>query len=268
MKDSNQEGSQRRQVLRDLLTNLRIKETDRVRALREDRSGDVSEDPGDTLDEARADEDLELHAALIDRAENRLTEIHEALKRLDDGTYGICRKCKNEIELERLKAMPFAELCGKCVGIQREDRAPGEESREFESRWQPPEGIESRLGDKEPLEEPDRRASDLAGENFVPAAIAEPRRRSVRKAAARKKTSVLKKTAPIAKKVAPSALAAKKKAAAKKAATPKKNGALKKSAAAQRKAPAGKKIAARAKPLAKKKIVAKKSTARKKSPRR
>ena len=266
--DSGSEGTERQQVLRDLLSNLRTRETERVRALREDRSGDVSDDPGDTLDDARADEDLELHSALIDRAENRLTQIHEALERLDDGTYGVCRNCKGEIELARLKAMPFADHCGKCLGIEAGDRAPGEGSEEFESRWQPPQGIESRLDDREPLEVRDATASELAGEDFVPAGIAEPRRRSVRKAAPKKKTvAVIKKVAPIAKKVAPVARAAKKKVTPKKKIASKKKLTANKKVVVKKKVAAKKIVAARKKPPAKKKTLAKKSTAKKKSRR-
>jgi DnaK suppressor protein len=256
--ESGREGTERQQVLRDLLTDLQSKETERIRALREDRSGDFSDDPGDTLDDARADEDLELHSALIDRAENRLTLIHEALERLDDGTYGICKKCKGEIEIERLKAMPFAELCGKCAGIESDDRAPGEESEELEHRWQPPEGIEDRLEGKEPLEEPDVTASDLAGENSVAAEIAEPRRRSVRKAAPQKRPAP-KKSGTIKKKAAPT-----RSAAIKKKPAPSKKVVARKKVALKKKISGKKNVAPRRPAAARKKITPKKSAAKRK----
>ena len=38
----------------------------------------------------------------------------EALKRIEAGTYGICLKCRNPIELDRLEARPSAEHCRGC----------------------------------------------------------------------------------------------------------------------------------------------------------
>lgn len=43
-----------------------------------------------------------------------LTKIDEALRKLDEGTYGICEDCGEEIPPERLEVMPFAILCRDC----------------------------------------------------------------------------------------------------------------------------------------------------------
>lgn len=40
-----------------------------------------------------------------------LAKVNDALKRIDDGTYGICRVCGRPIEKERLEAIPFTDLC-------------------------------------------------------------------------------------------------------------------------------------------------------------
>jgi DnaK suppressor protein len=50
-----------------------------------------------------------------------LAEIEAALKRIDDGTYGICTNCGKEIPPERLEARPWATLCIDCKR-QREGR--------------------------------------------------------------------------------------------------------------------------------------------------
>lgn len=54
------------------------------------------------------DEDMK-NKALSDHLELRLKEVNNALKRVGDGTYGICRVCKNPIPIERLRANPAAE---------------------------------------------------------------------------------------------------------------------------------------------------------------
>jgi len=43
-----------------------------------------------------------------------LADIDSALKRIDDGTYGTCVSCGNEIPLGRLEAHPAASLCIDC----------------------------------------------------------------------------------------------------------------------------------------------------------
>lgn len=43
-----------------------------------------------------------------------LTKIDEALRKLKEGTYGICEDCGEEIPKERLEVMPFAILCRDC----------------------------------------------------------------------------------------------------------------------------------------------------------
>jgi len=53
------------------------------------------------------DEDMK-NKALSDHLELRLKEVNNALKRIEDKTYGICQVCQKEIPLERLKANPAA----------------------------------------------------------------------------------------------------------------------------------------------------------------
>ena len=43
-----------------------------------------------------------------------LAEIDAALKRIDDGTYGICTNRGEQIPVERLEALPYATLCIDC----------------------------------------------------------------------------------------------------------------------------------------------------------
>src|SRR3970040_1890262 len=49
-----------------------------------------------------------------DRDAQKLLAIDEALQRIADKTYGICESCEGEIQLGRLKILPFTRLCVKC----------------------------------------------------------------------------------------------------------------------------------------------------------
>jgi RNA polymerase-binding protein DksA len=52
--------------------------------------------------------------AVIRTLEDKIGSIDYALKALDQGQYGICERCGNEIGAERLKAVPDTTLCVKC----------------------------------------------------------------------------------------------------------------------------------------------------------
>ena len=57
-------------------------------------------------------EDIEF--ALIQMKSETLNKINEALRRLDEGTYGNCFECGDEIAQARLRALPFAVRCKDC----------------------------------------------------------------------------------------------------------------------------------------------------------
>ncbi len=71
----------------------------------------------DVLDQGESSEvdiqeDIEL--ALIQMKSETLHKVNEALRRLDDGTYGNCFECDDEIAEARLRALPFAVRCKDC----------------------------------------------------------------------------------------------------------------------------------------------------------
>jgi DnaK suppressor protein len=51
---------------------------------------------------------------LADRDRERIIEIDDALKRMDDLSYGMCEACGLEIAEQRLQAMPFTRHCRDC----------------------------------------------------------------------------------------------------------------------------------------------------------
>jgi RNA polymerase-binding protein DksA len=75
--------------------------------------------PGDVATELY---ERELEYTLEDHEEALLGRIERALQRIDDGTYGTCRRCGGDIPVDRLEAMPWAELDVDC---QREVERTG-----------------------------------------------------------------------------------------------------------------------------------------------
>jgi DnaK suppressor protein len=58
-------------------------------------------------------------AALLGQAEDQLTAIERAERRLDDGTYGRCERCGRDIGAGRLAARPAAATCVACAAARR-----------------------------------------------------------------------------------------------------------------------------------------------------
>ena len=74
----------------------------------------TGEPSGDIYDQASSERDRELGMLLGDREREKLGNIDEALLKLEEGEYGICEECEEEIPLGRLKVLPFARHCVKC----------------------------------------------------------------------------------------------------------------------------------------------------------
>lgn len=62
-------------------------------------------------------DEVEEYATLIPieySIETKLKKINVALEKIENGTYGICEKCKKQISKQRLEAYPEASTCNKC----------------------------------------------------------------------------------------------------------------------------------------------------------
>jgi DnaK suppressor protein len=65
-------------------------------------------------DAAQVIEERENEMQLLDWLVGRSVELRDALRRIDDGTYGVCDACDEFIHPERLLALPEAPLCLEC----------------------------------------------------------------------------------------------------------------------------------------------------------
>ena len=68
----------------------------------------------DEGDRATASISTEMAAAQQTQAENLMKSIHSALERIEDGTFGECRNCGQEISAKRLEAVPWTRYCITC----------------------------------------------------------------------------------------------------------------------------------------------------------
>lgn len=75
------------------------------------RDAGFDDDPADT---GSANMERERAQSLSAHARRILDAIDSALRRVDDGTYGTCERCGQQIEFDRLDALPYATLCMAC----------------------------------------------------------------------------------------------------------------------------------------------------------
>ncbi|MDD4871096.1 MAG: TraR/DksA C4-type zinc finger protein [Kiritimatiellae bacterium] len=106
---------------------------DMLLGLRERLAGQITTLKGDSLqrfDAANTEEDgtdafeRQFALNLVSSEQDALFEIDEALRRLDEGIYGVCLQCRKLIEFSRLKALPFVKMCVKCQS-KNEKGKPG-----------------------------------------------------------------------------------------------------------------------------------------------
>ena len=68
----------------------------------------------DPTDRANLETDRNFLLRIRDRERKLILKIKEALARIDEGTFGICEECGEEISEERLRARPVTTLCIQC----------------------------------------------------------------------------------------------------------------------------------------------------------
>ena len=106
----------------ELLGNVSYMEKD---ALREDRS-DLSNMPIHMADLGTDSYEQEFTLGLMDSERKLISEIDEALDRIEEGTYGICVVNGESIPKPRLEAIPWARCCVSCANLLEKRRTRNE----------------------------------------------------------------------------------------------------------------------------------------------
>jgi DnaK suppressor protein len=78
------------------------------------RDGILVERSPDQLDQIQRASERDLAISNIDRGSKQLRDARAALRRIRDGSFGVCEQCEEEIPLKRLVAIPWASLCIQC----------------------------------------------------------------------------------------------------------------------------------------------------------
>jgi len=106
--------NKRQKLIEQLRKNLLEERKQLVQKAMKDQNIKESSMHGDIVDQSNDYLDRELLMGLAEHDRLRLQEIDEAIKRMDEGTYGICQMSGEEISDERLMALPTAKYTLEC----------------------------------------------------------------------------------------------------------------------------------------------------------
>jgi len=98
----------------EILDEIKHISEDTLKKTQKDASGDISGYTYHMADVATDSYDREFSLGLASNERKLLYELEDAVKKIEDGTFGICEECKSLITRTRLKAVPYARLCVKC----------------------------------------------------------------------------------------------------------------------------------------------------------
>ena len=107
------------QKTRNRLKKILLEERQRVLNMATSKTLDdiqiSTDDLADETDQAVSELNQNLNLSLRDRERTLLISLNAALQRIEDGTFGTCESCEDEIELKRLEVRPMTTLCFTCA---------------------------------------------------------------------------------------------------------------------------------------------------------
>lgn len=98
----------------EIIDEIKHISEDTLKKSQKDASGDISGYTYHMADVATDTYDREFSLGLASNEREQLYAFDDALKRIEEGIFGICEDCKNVIAGTRLKAVPHTQFCFKC----------------------------------------------------------------------------------------------------------------------------------------------------------
>jgi DnaK suppressor protein len=101
---------------------------DELEQIVRNRDAITIEKSADALDEVQHAAERELAIRNLDRESNLLRNVRSALRRIEEGSFGTCLHCEEEISPKRLNAVPWAAFCIQCQEQADRNHEEGNES--------------------------------------------------------------------------------------------------------------------------------------------
>lgn len=102
--------------LREALESKKVELNERIATIKKDIASGLD---SDSEEQATQLENQEVLDSLANEATSEVAQINKALQRMDQGEYGVCTECGEEIDDRRLEARPFALRCIDCASEVR-----------------------------------------------------------------------------------------------------------------------------------------------------
>jgi len=96
------------------LEEMRKQIIETARKTMEEESNFDTDDLPDEIDQASSEYAQSMAFRLRDREKFLLKKVEKALARVEDGSFGICERCEEQISMKRLQARPVTTLCIRC----------------------------------------------------------------------------------------------------------------------------------------------------------
>ena len=106
---------------------LEAKQAELIRMIR-NRDGIAIEKSPDALDEVQYATERELAIRSLDRDSNLLRNVRVALGRIEEGSFGVCLQCEEDISPKRLVAVPSTAFCIVCQELADRSQYEGADS--------------------------------------------------------------------------------------------------------------------------------------------
>ncbi|KKL75580.1 hypothetical protein LCGC14_2053470 [marine sediment metagenome] len=112
-----------KKVLNKIIKKLNMKKNDILETIDRELQNEIDDIKsenitGDIVDTANTAYDLLVNSKLSEKEQEKLGEIRDALKRVEENVYGRCVACGNNIEEKRLLAIPEAKKCIVCKATE------------------------------------------------------------------------------------------------------------------------------------------------------
>lgn len=110
---------------RELLEEMGIMQDAHIGTSMKDATGDLSSYTYHMADQGTETMDREMAFMMASKQGRLVYHIDEALRRIKDGSYGVCQSCGKMIGAARLEAVPHARLCIDCKSREEQQKAAG-----------------------------------------------------------------------------------------------------------------------------------------------
>jgi len=110
-----------KRILMNMLKDLQSETASALNQMSNDEANTL--ELSDTADKATVEANRNFLLRVKDRERGLINKVKDALRRIENGTFGICEKCGGQIEENRLDARPVTTMCLSCKVEEEEEEA-------------------------------------------------------------------------------------------------------------------------------------------------